>query len=256
VADDMDWENFVNQSQGYEYNHLDKVRRSHDVRIFDDGEVRLLKPDSDEEVGSDAVDPEAPPDTDPNAGEDGGEADERSCVDIRRTDIMRVRRGTGFHSLQTYYHIGWPNDGKDFPESRDKEFKTIKWTINAGTEDEKHCEVKIPLIKTMKITSNTGSIIHPFGDPVQGQWIDKRFVFDNGGGGDGRDFTIKDVGEKVKVEVIKKMIVRAASGHTFIESRFWSGIWADPDANPDLYQEDAKRDTSGDAGAGGDGGGE
>jgi hypothetical protein len=252
MPEGMDWEDFTSSPEGYDYNTLDKVRRSHDVRIYEDGEVVLLGPDSDKPVGSDAQDPEAPPNVDPNADGDGDTADDRAYVDIRRTDMLRVKRGSGFHWLQTYYHFDWPNQGCDFPDSRDKEFKTITWVVGEDTEDEQRGEVEIPLIESMVITSFTGTRIHPFGSEIQGQWVGKRFHFDNAGGGEGRDFIIKNVGEGVEVEVIKKMIVRASDGHTFIESRFWTGIWGDPKSDPDLYSE-STRDTSGGGGNGGGG---
>src|SRR5262245_40925279 len=100
MADEDPLSDLGKSPNGYDYNEDDKIRKSHDVRVYDDGQIVLLdkdgnpagsdkKPVDETDTGGPGLDPSDPADT----GDD--KEDNRASVDLRRTDILMIERGRG-----------------------------------------------------------------------------------------------------------------------------------------------------------------
>lgn len=231
---------FTPEPEDYWYNREDKVRRSHDVRIWSDGEIELLTGPDGESASSEKAEGE----------DEGADKGERAYVDVRRTDIMHVRNGRGMAFMKTFYHFLWLVKGTESPQSREIEFLTIP-----DPDHESGLTVEVPLIKSLVVTSATNSAVYlALWWPRQLQkFVGKRIVFQNGAH-DGRRVIIKRVGNTDKgseVEVIKSLFAAAGKEQFFQASRFNVPIWGDPDKNKAVYDEGSRR-----ADGGGGGGGE
>lgn len=240
----------------YAYNDEDKVRRSHDVRIFEDGEMWSLNQDG---TVADNDKDDVPKDEDGNP-----DTGDRNYVDVRRTDIWRNQRGTGFHYQETFYHFYWPNEGKDMPDSREQEMMEVTGPPDDTEADEEEGDgssggpVQVPLIRSMVLESATNTKVNPYTRRVQfPMYIAKRLYFDNSPH-DGRKTKEKKVDSgQLRVEIVKMFTVEAAEDAFWRDSRFVSEIWGDPDEDKTLYQEGSSKEGSGGSGiGGGDGGGE
>jgi len=213
----------------YDYNTEDKIRRSHDVRVWDDGEIWLISQD-----GLTSIEP--PHDEVPK--DDSGaylKYADHAYVDIRRTDLMRHKRGRGRHYIKSWYHFKWLDKGREHPDARQ-----IVWkTITSPNPESTSSEVRIPLIKSLVMTTTTFDRL-PYRRKRRSQFIGKR-VFFNNDAHDGRRVKIKTVRGGVEVEIVKTMMLRVSRGAYYRQSRFHSLIWADPKKRPNLYDEGTKK---------------
>lgn len=192
-------------TRSYPYDdEKDKVRKSHVVRIYEDGQVVLLRDGSPAEGSEDS--------------EDKGDDDDRSYIDVRRTDVMFRERGKGFKWLQTYYKFAWPNDGRDHPEDRNTTMRRIE------NPDDTSQYVEIPLIDDLTVSWGTGY-----------RYLGKKMKFDNSGATDRK--TKKKTINGVDIAIIKEWFGLAAERFLSQGSRFKVPIWADPAADPSKYKD-------------------
>jgi len=226
----------------------DNIRKTHDVRIWEDGSMTSIKNNkqaSDTDPASVGLDPG---DTDPNVNPDegdGSDSNDRSHIDLRRSDTITLKRGSGYHFMKTTYNIAWNDDG-DFPanqghpDSRETEEKQIvpeptgDSSDDDGEDGEDPSPVPVLMVKSMIVKTAARVTVRPtLRNPNTltvndtSQYIGKRIFFENGSH-DGRavkELKVKDGNFQVRFEKILSNRY-GVGGNTYQISRF-EYLWPD-----------------------------
>lgn len=214
----------------YPFNCNDLVRRSHDIRVYEDGEVICLRASGCPSGNGDLTNDEEDRQNEEN--EDGEDKDERAYVELRVTDILGLKRGRGQAFLKTVYNFDWGEEGITHPESRQIETKSVVVDDDGNT-------VRIKVIKSIIMVSATNSPSTAKLQRPVNRFQGKRMTFDNSAH-DGRVVKIKFSGAPHRTEIIKRNIYNAGKQSSFQGSRFHTPIWGDPEIEPRLYKESGK----------------
>lgn len=184
-------------------NPKDKLRSSFLVRIFDDGEVKLLdirnKEKYEEELKKDSTDPA--PDADPPV-----KGEPRSWIDVARAMKLTTKRNKGKHHQKIEYVLRWRPNGRHHP-LREVDVKHIRNTNvdKKGRPGYKRKPGPIPIevIRELELKSiqqeHLAGIrgLGPF-VAVQREKFKKRIVFNNTADNNSRRVEIVAVASGIK----------------------------------------------------------